>query len=223
MLLASWIQGLPRIIKRVLFYVGTVLLLAVAVYGYQWFKFRPTRIAAQKQVDEYISQHKALESFGDFELDASNLTFAKLEERLQKPSMRFGSAKTSSRAGWACGQQDCLIWAWFKVPPGEEIPANEVPLALMVSDNWGSLFGSNQHVSISGVYLRESDQQLRDFCKKRGFGVEKGPNQITWDQDWNLIWTSVEGKTSFLYFLNEPRLRKAALEEKSVIPGRTQN
>ncbi len=197
--------------------------MAGAVYGYTWLKFRPTRIAAQKQMDEYIAQHKALESLGDLELDASNLTFAKLEERLQKPSMRLGSARTSSRAGWACGRQDCLLWVWFKVPPGEEIPANEVPLALMVSDGWGSLFGSNQHVSISGAYLRESDQQLQEFCKKRGFGVETGPNQITWDQDWKVVWTSVEGKTSSLYFLNQPRLREAALEEKSIAPKRSQN
>ena len=193
-----------------------------AAYGYQWLKFRPTRIGAQKQLDEYISQHKALESFGDLELDVSTLTFAKLEERLQKPSMRLGSARISSRVGWACGQQDCLIWVWFKVPPDKEIPADGVPLALMVSDGWGSLFGSNQHISINGAYLREPDQQLREFCKKRGFGVEKGMNQITWDQDWNLIWTSVEGKTSSLYFLNEPRLQKAALEAKSILPGKTQ-
>lgn len=93
----------------------------------------------------------------------------------------------------------------------------------MVSDGWGSLFGSSQRVSISGAYLREPDQQLRDFSKKRGFGVEKGMNLITWDQDWNLTWTSVEGKTSSLYFLSEPRLRKAALEEKSITVGRTQD
>ena len=213
---------MPRIIKRVFFYFGAVLILAGAVCGYQWLKFRPTRIAAQKEVDEYISQHKALESFGDLELDTSKLTFSELEERLRKPSMRLGSARISSRVGWACGQQDCLIWAWFKVPLGEEIAANEFPLALMVSDAWGSLFGSNQHVSISGAYLREPDQQLREFCKKRGFGVEKGMNQITWDRDWNLVWTSVEGKTSSLYFLNEPRLQKAALEAKSIVPGKTQ-
>ena len=93
----------------------------------------------------------------------------------------------------------------------------------MVDDAWGSLFGGNQHISISGAYLREPEQQLREFSKKRGFGLDIGMNQITWDQDWNLVWTSVEGKTSSLYFLNEPRLRKAALEEKFLAPGRTQD
>jgi hypothetical protein len=214
---------MPQIKKRLIFYVGAVLLLMSASYGYQWLKFRPTRIGAQKAIDEYISRHKALESFGNLELDAPTLTFAKLGERLQKPEKRLGSGKTGSRTGWACSQEDCLIWAWFKVPQRAEIPADEVPLALMVSDTWGSLAGSTQHVSISGASLRESEQQLRESAKKRGFGMDKGTNQITWDEDWNLVWTSVEGKTSSLYFLNEPRLRKAALEEKTVVPSGTQN
>lgn len=77
---------MPQIVKRVVFHFGAVLVLAGAVYGYQWLKFRPTRIAAQKQINEFISQHKALKSLGDLEFDASKLTFAKLEERLKKPS-----------------------------------------------------------------------------------------------------------------------------------------
>jgi len=214
---------MQRIIKRVFVYFGVVLILAGGAYCYQWLKFRPTRIGAQKQIDEYVSQHKALESLGDLQLDASTLTFDELEKRLQTPSMRLASARSSSRTGWACGKQDCLIWAWFKVPAGESIPADKAPLALMVSDTWGSLVGSNQHVSISGTYLGETEQQLREFCKKRGFGVETGTNQITWDQDWNIVWTSLEGKTSSLYFLNESRLREAAIEEKSISPKRGQN
>lgn len=214
---------MARILKRVLLYCGVILILAGVAYGYQWLKFRPTRIAAQKQVDRYLAQHKSLESLGDLQLDAPTLTYSKLEERLQKPSVRLENARTSSRAGWACEKQDCLIWAWFKVPSEEEIPANAAPLALMVSDTWGSIFGSSQQVSISGAYLREPEEQLRVFCKKRGFGVETGSNQITWDQDWKVVWTSVEGKTSSLYFLNEPRLREAALEEKSIAPKRSQN
>ncbi len=214
---------MPRIIKRVIFYFGAAFIVGVAAYGYQWLKSRPTRMAAQNQINEYILQHRSLESFGDLEFDTSKLTFANLEERMQKPSKRLVSGKTSSRVGWACRQDDCEIWAWFKVPEGEEIPEEEVPLALMVDDAWGSLFGGNQHISISGAYLREPEQQLREFSKKRGFGLDIGMNQITWDQDWNLVWTSVEGKTSSLYFLNEPRLRKAALEEKFLAPGRTQD
>ena len=214
---------MARILKRVLLYCGVILILVGVAYGYQWLKFRPTRIAAQKQVDGYLAQHKSLESLGDLQLDAPTLTYSKLEERLQIPSVRLGNARTSSRAGWACEKQDCLIWAWFKVPPDEEIPANAAPLALMVSDAWGSIFGSSQQVSISGAYLREPEEQLREFCKKRGFGVETGSKQITWDQDWKVVWTSVEGKTSSLYFLNEPRLREAAVEEKSIAPKRSQN
>jgi len=89
---------MPQIKKRLIFYFGVVLILAGAAYGYQWLKFRPTRIGAQKAIDEIVSQHKTLESFGDLELDASTLTFGKLEERLQKPAKHLGVAV--SRTWW---------------------------------------------------------------------------------------------------------------------------
>lgn len=117
-------------IKRIFIYLGSVLILAGVFFAYQWFRLRQVRIAAQREVDKYVAQHKTLESFGDLELDTATLTFAKLEERLQNPSMRLASPGNISRLGWACKEQDCLIWAWFAVPVGGVIAANEVPVAL---------------------------------------------------------------------------------------------
>jgi hypothetical protein len=205
-------------LKRIFIYLGSVLVLAGVFYGYQWFKIRQFRIAPQSEIDEYVAQHKALQSFGDLELDTATLTFAKLGERLRDPSMRLASSENGSRLGWACKKQDCLIWAWFVVPVGGAIAANEAPVALMVSDPWGSLFGSNQHVAVSGAYLGEPEEQLREFSKKRGYGLEKSMNHMTWDENWSLIWTSAQGKINSLYFLNDPRLQKAALKEKTLIP-----
>jgi hypothetical protein len=210
-------------VKRIFIYLGSVLILAGVFFAYQWFRLRQVRIAAQREVDEYVAQHKTLESFGDLALDTATLTFAKLEERLRKPSMRLASSANSSRLGWACKEQDCLIWAWFAVPVGGVIAGNEVPVALMVSDPWGSLFGSNQHVSVSGAYLGEPEGQFREFSKKRGCGLGKSMNHITWNENWSLIWTSAQGKINSLYCLNDPLLQKAALGEKSLIPQSAQD
>jgi hypothetical protein len=210
-------------LKRIFIYLGSVLVLAGVLYGYQWFKIRQFRIAAQSEIDEYVAQHKALQSFGDLELDTATLTFAKLGERLRDPSLRLASSANSSRLGWACKNQDCLIWAWFAVPVGGVIAANEVPAALMVSDPWGSVFGSNQHISVSGAHLGEPDVQLREFSRKRGYGLVKSMNHMTWDENWSLIWTSAQGKINSLYFLNDALLQKAALGEKSLIPQNAQD
>jgi hypothetical protein len=204
-------------------YLGSVLVLAGVLYGYQWFKIRQFRIAAQSEIDEYVAQHKALQSFGDLELDTATLTFAKLGERLRDPSMRLASSENGSRLGWACKKQDCLIWAWFAVPVGGVIAANEAPVALRVGDPWGSLFGNNQHISVSGAYLGEPEEQLREFSKKRGYGLEKSMNHMAWDENWSLIWTSAQGKINSLYFLNDSLLQKAALGEKSLIPQKTED
>jgi len=210
-------------IKRIFICLGSVLILTGVFFAYQWFRLRQVRIAAQREVAEYVAQHKTLGSFGDLELDTATLTFAKLEERLQNPSMRLASPGNISRLGWACKEQDCLIWVWFAVPVGGVIASNEVPVALMISDPWGSLFGSNQHVSVSGAYLGEPEEQFREFSKKRGYGLEKSTNHITWDENWSLIWTSAQGKINSLYFLNDPLLQKAALGEKSLIPQKTED
>jgi len=93
----------------------------------------------------------------------------------------------------------------------------------MVSDPWSSLFGSNQHVSVSGAYLGEPEEHLRELSKKRGYGLEKSMNHITWDENWSLIWTTAQGKINSLYFLNDPLLQKAALREKSLIPQNAQD
>lgn len=93
----------------------------------------------------------------------------------------------------------------------------------MVSDPWGSLFGSNQHVSVSGAYLGEPEEQFREFSKKRGYALEKRMNHITWDENWSLIWTSTQGKINSLYFLNDSLLQKAARGEKFLIPQETEN
>lgn len=208
--------------KKISIYLGSGLILTGMLYGYQWLRFRPVKIAAQKEVDEYALQHKALQSFGDLELDTATVTFAKLGEQLRNPSMRLASSGKSSRLGWACKKQECLISAWFAAPVSGEIAANDVPAALMVSDPWGSLFGSKQHISVSGAYLGESEDQLREFSKKRGYGVEKGMNHITWDENWSLVWTSLQGRVISLYFLNEPLLQKVELGEKSIISQNAQ-
>ncbi len=210
-------------LKRIFIYLGLVLILVGAFYGYQWFKFRPVKIAAQREIDAYVAQHKALQSFGDLDLDTTTLTFAKLEERLGSPSGRAVASRNTSKLGWACKGQECLITAWFAVPVDKTIAADEIPLGLMVSDPWGSLFGRSQHVSVSGAYLGESEEQLRESGKKRGYGVEKRMNQITWDENWSLVFTSVQGKIGSLDFLNESVLQKAALGEKSIVSHSSQD
>jgi hypothetical protein len=203
-------------LKRIFICLALILLVG-AFYGYTWIKRRSMQIAGQKEVNEYIKQHKTLESFGDIDLDATTLTFGKLQERLQNPSIRLACSRNSSRLGWACKGQECLIFAWFATPVDKTIAANEVPVALMVHDTWGSLFGGPPHVSISEAYLGEPLDQLRKSGKNRGYGLEKGMNKITWDANWSLVFTSAQGKINSLYFLNEPLLQKAAFEEKSII------
>jgi hypothetical protein len=123
-------------LKRIFICLALILLLVGAFYGYTWIERRSMQIAAQKEVNEYIKQHKTLESFGHIDLDATTLTFGKLQERLQNPSVRLACSRNSSRLGWACKGQECLIIAWFAAPVDKTIAANEVPAALMVNDTW---------------------------------------------------------------------------------------
>jgi hypothetical protein len=211
-------------LKRICIYLAAIPIFFGAVYGYQWYKFRPVRLAARREVAGYIAQNKALEDLGDVQLDTTELTFARLEERLHKHSVRlvWPHYKNGSRLGWACKQDDCLIWAWFATPPAEEIGGNDVPAALMISNPWGGLFGSKQHISVDGAYLGEPVEQLKQSVKNRGYGVDNGIHKITWNKEWDLQIVELQGKVSFLYFLNEPFLQRADIEGKTPVPQKIQ-
>ena len=203
--------------KRVCAYViGIPLAFFGAVYSYQWFSMRATRVEARKDLAESSVQTRALEALGEKNITLLNLTMEGLQARLGKPGMRHAGSENSSRLGWACGAKDCLIWATFAVPTNQVIPPNALAAALTLSDPYGYLFGSTERVSIDGAYLGEPIEHLRTTAKERGYGKDVGYNRITWDRDWSAIVVSdSKNKVTSLFFLKDPVLAKVAISNET--------
>ena len=123
-----------------------------------------------------------MESLGEVHLEIRGLTLGKLEAQLHEHPMSLPGTQNSSRLGWFCGQLDCLIWASFVTTPNEPTSENAVPAMLMVSNPWGSLFGSRQRLTVGGAYLGEPTGKLLESAQKRNYGVKTADNQITWDK-----------------------------------------
>jgi hypothetical protein len=195
-------------LKRIAVYCMSFLCVCLFILGYFWFKNRQIRAEMEKDSGAFFAEENAqknsLESLGDVDLNPSDMSLEKLEERLHQPAIRKAGAGNTTRLGWACGQERCAIWTSFVVPFDKEIPLSAAPTALVVTD---PLLADFRRLAIGGVHLGDKTEKIRDICQKRGYGLQIGYNRISWSKDWNLVWGEVNGKVSLLAFFNEKMLK----------------
>lgn len=189
-------------LKTIAIYCIGFLSVWFIVLGYFWLKERPERTKARRELEAFLAeetaQKTALESLGDVNLDLSDMSLARLEQKLHSPPLRLPEAQNTTRLGWACGGQRCAIWMSFLVPFGQEIPPTVTPAALVVTD---PLFADLDHVVVGGTHVGETVEEMKKFCRQRGYGLPLGKNRISWDKDWSLLWISL------LSFANEKMIR----------------
>jgi hypothetical protein len=199
-------------LKRIAIYRIGFLSIVFILLGYSWFKERPERAKAARESEAFLAeetaQKTALESLGDVSLDLSDLSLAKLEQKLHQPPMRQPGAQNTTRLGWGCGGQRCAIWMSFPVHFGQQIAPTATPAALVVTH---PLFADFNHVVVGGAYVGETVEEMKKFCKQRGYGLPVGKNRISWDKDWSLVWVDTNGKIRLLVFANEEMIRESGV------------
>jgi len=194
-------------LKRIAIYCIGVLSIVFIVLGYFWFKEQPERAKAARFLAEETAQKTALESLGDVNLDLSDLSLARLEQKLHAPPVKLPGAQNTTRLGWACGGQRCAIWMSFLVPFGQQIAPTVTPAALVVTDPF---FADFDHVVVGGAHVGETVEEMKKFCRQHGYGLPMGKNRISWDKDWSLVWVDTNGKISLLVFANEKMIKDSA-------------
>jgi hypothetical protein len=195
-------------LKSIAIYCIGFLSIVFIVLGYFWFKEQPERAKAASELEAFLAeetaQKTALESLGDVSLDLSDLSLAKLEQKLHQPLLKQPGAQNTTRLGGACGGQRCAIWMSFLVPFGQEIAPTATPAALVVTH---PRFANFNRVVVGGAYVGETVEEMKKFCQQRGLGVPVGKNRISWGEDWSLSWVATNGKISLLSFANEKMIR----------------
>ena len=199
-------------LKRIAIYCIACLSVVFLVLGYFWLKEWPERAKASSELKAFLAEETAqkttLESLGEVSLDLSDLSLARLEQKLHSPPLRLPGAQNTTRLGWACGGQRCAIWMSFLVPFGQEIAPTVTPAALVVTH---PLFTDFNHIVVGGAYVGETVEEMKKFCKQRGYGLPVAKNRISWDKDWSLLWTDKNGKISLLVFANEKMIRDSGV------------
>ena len=64
-------------------------------------------------------------------------------------------------------------------------------------------------MAVGGVHIGDTVEEMEKACQKRGFGLPKGKNRISWADNWTLIWGNMDGKISLLALSNEKLIKKA--------------
>ena len=197
-------------LKRIMIYCIGFLSVWFVVLGYFWLKEQPERAKARREVEGFLAEENAekaaLESLGDVSLDLSDISLARLEQKLHSPRLRLPGTQNTTRLGWACGGQRCAIWMSFLVPFGREIAPTATPAALLLTNPFLAV---DHHLVVGGAYVGETVKEMMKFCQQRGFGLPVGKNRISWDKDWSLVWADADGKMRVLSFANDKMTRNS--------------
>jgi len=193
-----------RLLKRVAvdlaIIFGVVFLVGGTIAAYsQW----EAKKKAAVFFAEEAAQANALSALSGVNLDPATMTFANLEQTLHshQSAIKSHGRQDFTVLGWACGENRCAVHATFLVPFGEAIPSNTPPASMVLTpplfiSRWPSL-------AVGGVHLGEPADQVRAYCKNRGFGVETGTHRIAWDKDWTLSWAETKnGEIALMSFVN---------------------
>lgn len=197
---------LKRIVIDLSVVLAFIFLVVGSVLAYAWIKERPERAKRRAEAEAFLAdltgQKNALVALGDVELDPSKLTLAILEQKLHlhQQAIRPHGPQNTTTLGWVCGNEHCAIYATFVVPFGWEIPSTMIPARVFAM---APLLANGHNVAVGGVHLGEPVEKMKEFCQKRGYGLEAGFQRITWDKDWTLMWSAdTNGKIRVLLFAN---------------------
>jgi hypothetical protein len=191
--------------KRVCAYIlGIPLAFFGVLYAYSWRQHQQAAEQGRKVLADLAGKYEALDSFGDIDLDPSGLTLARLEERFHQPARTLRGAQNTVTIGWACMSEQCAIWVSFLAPPDRKLDPGAVPVALGIHD---SRQIRPHRIAGGGIHLGEPIEDAKQFCKKRGYGVELGLSQITWDKHWKIVYAGTGGKVDLLVFANQDLMK----------------
>jgi hypothetical protein len=70
-------------------------------------------------------------------------------------------------------------------------------------------FTNTFHLTVGGIHLGGTVEEMDKSCQQRGFGQPLGHNRISWDQDWNVVWSDTKDKVGLLSFTNETLIKNA--------------
>jgi hypothetical protein len=198
---------LKRIVIDLCVVTAFVLLVVGSIVGYVWLKDRPERAKRRAEAQEFIREEEAvyhgLESLGEIDLQPNQLTLADLEQRFHQPGLTQAGAEHSTRIGWACGKKRCALSFSFLIPTGQEVPPQASPAGILVSAS------SSHKVAIGGVRIGEPVEEMKEYCRTRGFGTETGFHRMTWDKDWVLMWGDWKDKVTFFSLVNQRQLNNS--------------
>jgi hypothetical protein len=190
-----------------------ILAAAILVIGFFWLEKRVrARKATAALVADFNAQKRDLNSFGDVDLNTSNLNLAILEERLRQPTFRKAGAQNSTTLGWACAINNCAILASFATPFGQEIPSTASPIVLAVTKPLSPVTHS---LAIDGLHVGSTVEEIEKTCQQRGYGVLLGKSRITCDKGWSVAWAELNGRADLVLFRNE----KLFADSKSELNG----
>ena len=191
--------------KRICAYiVGIPLIFIGLLYGYGWREHRKAVQQVRRLLADEAANYEALDSFDDIDLDPPGLTLGKLEEHFRQPPSIFPGVQNTTIVGWACADKKCAISASFLAPHDRKLDPEATPVAFFIFD---SRQIRPHRIAIGGIYMGESKEEARQFCKKRGYGVELGHNQLTWDKHWKVICSGIGEKVDLLVFANQDVFR----------------
>jgi len=123
---------------------------------------------------------------------------------LHQPARALPGAQNTTRLGWACSGKECAIWVSFLGSPDRKLDPEAVPVALGILDPRQI---RPHRIAVGGIFLGEPIEDAKQFCKKRGYGVELGLNQVTWDKHWKAICAGTGAKVDFLVFANQELMK----------------
>ena len=207
---------LRRILIDVVVTLAAIALLSGSVAGYFWLKEAPERAKNRREAEallaRLVAQKKTLDALGDVDFDASGLTLAQLNQKLNEPTLRKPGAHESTVVGWACADSSCAIIASFMTPFGQEIPTNSAPLVVVMMK---PIVSAKHTLSIDGVHIGSTAEDIERGCKGRGYGATLAKDKITCDDGWGVRWAELDGQVSVLIFSNDKVLGKSELHEIS--------
>ena len=195
---------LKRILVDVVVTLCVIALSSGFVVGYFWLNGAPERAKQRKEAEELVAglvaQKKALEALGDVDLETASLTLAKLNQKLNAPMVRRAGSHDSTAVGWACADSSCTFIASFMTPFGQEIPKDSAPVVIVMMK---PIFSITRALSIDGIRLGSSVDDIERSCKKRGYGTDLASDKITCGDGWGVRWAASNGQAHFLVFTNE--------------------
>jgi hypothetical protein len=191
------------LLKRIAFYLLGLLGVAFLLLAYPLYRENQVRTEHKRKANQLLSQmfaeQNALASLGDIDINPAGLTLAGLNEVLQQPARKVSDARNRTRLGWACGGDNCAIWASFLIERDREILPSATPAVIVVTD---FRLSDPHRISIGGVLLGEPAKNLLKLCQQRGYAPDEGKKMVSWDKDWKIVWTESDGRVSGLIFLN---------------------